>query len=236
MERNKVVYIHRRASDNSVFYVGMGSLKRAYSLQRSDMWNRVVKKHGLIVEIVSENLTKDEAWSLEIDLIKRYGRLDMKTGCLVNHTKGGNSIDDIPKSAEKKRVNKIKNFKRSKEWGDKISKAMKGKPKTEEWKKRISDMNKGKRKSEEVKQKMRESSRAEELKGKPIACHDYNTGELLFEALSISGAARMLWCSPTSIFHNLVGRSSSITKNILNRKLKFNYIETNREVHSSKNS
>src|SRR6478736_5046825 len=90
---DKVVYRHRRLDTNEVFYVGMGSLRRAYestlSQKRSLEWIRIVKKHGYIVEIVMDNITQEDALELEELMIKEYGRKNKGLGLLVNYTDGG---------------------------------------------------------------------------------------------------------------------------------------------------
>ena len=47
---------------------------------------KIVEKHGLIVEFVKKNLTEDEAFKLEVDLIKKYLLEGLK---LANMTDGG---------------------------------------------------------------------------------------------------------------------------------------------------
>lgn len=83
------VYIHRRKSDNSIFYVGKGCRKRAWSKDRSAHWKRIYHKHGVIVEIVQNGLQEWYAFELEQSLILKYGRLSDGTGLLVNHFEGG---------------------------------------------------------------------------------------------------------------------------------------------------
>ena len=64
------VYLHRRATDNKVFYVGKGKKKRAWNIYgRNDRWCKTYLKHGLIVEIVFDNLTEYEAFEVEKDTI-----------------------------------------------------------------------------------------------------------------------------------------------------------------------
>lgn len=236
MERNKVVYVHKKKTNGSVFYVGMGTLSRAYSTQRSNWWKGYAKKYGYDVEIIASGLTKEEAWALEIELIAKYGRLDLKTGCLVNQTSGGNSVSNISKKTLKKKIKKFKQSERTKEWKENISKALKGKPKSEEFKKMLSKYHIGAKRSDEVKRNMSNASRAEELKGKPVGCYDFLTGVHLISFPSVCSAARYLRISAAAIFSNIFGRSKSVHRNSLNRKLKFKYIETNRKVHSSKDN
>lgn len=79
------VYLHRRLSDNGVFYVGKGRDKRAYEKRgRSQYWGRIVAKHGYTVEIVQDHLQEWYAFELEKDLIAYYGREN-----LCNLTDGG---------------------------------------------------------------------------------------------------------------------------------------------------
>lgn len=80
------VYIHRRADDGKVFYVGKGTSDRAWQLgyKRNQHWNRVVAKHGFTVEIVENGLTNEQSIEKEIALIAHYG-IDN----LCNMTEGG---------------------------------------------------------------------------------------------------------------------------------------------------
>lgn len=85
-----LVYRHRRLSDNMVFYIGIGNIRRAYRKDgRSRLWNSIVSKHNYIVEILQTNLSWEDACELEIFLIELYGRIDLGTGILANHTEGG---------------------------------------------------------------------------------------------------------------------------------------------------
>jgi hypothetical protein len=82
------VYLHRRESDNKVFYVGKGCGSRAKAkTRRSLRWKKVVSKHGFIVEIVFENLSEFDAYEIEKDVIKemRYHYEDT----IINVLDGG---------------------------------------------------------------------------------------------------------------------------------------------------
>ena len=87
------VYRHIRLDKNEPFYIGIGSSKyynRAYRHKtRSDFWKRVANKGGYEVEILMDDLTWEQACEKEKEFIKLYGRVDLKTGCLVNMTDGG---------------------------------------------------------------------------------------------------------------------------------------------------
>ena len=87
------VYTHTRLDKNEVFYVGIGSddkHQRAYTIKgRNIYWYRIIKKSDYIVNILFDNLTWEEACLKETELIKQYGQKILKTGSLVNLTKGG---------------------------------------------------------------------------------------------------------------------------------------------------
>lgn len=86
-----IVYRHRRNDTNEIFYVGMGKEnKRAFSKRdRNIYWKRVVDKVGYSVEIISTDLTLEDACDIECLLISEYGRKDLGLGLLVNMTDGG---------------------------------------------------------------------------------------------------------------------------------------------------
>lgn len=96
------VYEHIRNDNNSCFYVGKGHGNRAYSKNRNEHHDRIVKKYGMTVNIVKDNLSEEEAYKFEHELIcdyvfnKGYG-IDIigfnndksKEFYLTNHTFGG---------------------------------------------------------------------------------------------------------------------------------------------------
>ena len=85
-----VLYQHVKIIDNEVFYIGIGNNKRAYNkINRNIHWKRIVNKYEYRVEILSDNLTWENAQEAEIQLIKLYGRINLKTGPLCNMTDGG---------------------------------------------------------------------------------------------------------------------------------------------------
>lgn len=131
-ENNKVVYRHRRLDTNEIFYIGMGYLKRAYSkdtCKRNKIWNRIINKTEYKVEILTENLSWEDACELEEFLIQLYGRIDLKTGYLSNLTNGGDGSKGCSPSKETRE--KIGNFHRNKivseESKNKMRKAKEGK-------------------------------------------------------------------------------------------------------------
>ena len=132
-----VVYIHKKNTNDLVFYVGIGkTIKRAYSnANRNKFWKNTVEKHGYTVEILKQNITWEQACLFEKELILRFGRKDLKTGCLVNLTEGGEGVlnyiytDEvkIKMSLLKKGISSpMKGVVLSQETKDKISKSKKG--------------------------------------------------------------------------------------------------------------
>ena len=92
---NKVVYLHRRNDNNSIFYVGMGNSSRVKDKgHRNDYWNNIVNKFGYYTDVVAKDLSVDDAYELEMFLISELGRKDLKKGDLVNMTDGGDGCNN----------------------------------------------------------------------------------------------------------------------------------------------
>ncbi len=128
VNNNKCVYRHRRLDTYEVFYVGIGTPKRPYEMwDRSILWKRVKNKaKGVIVEILAENLTLEDAYDLEKLLITEYGRKDLKTGSLCNLTDGGDGSYNTIKTIETRK---------------KLSKALKGRVFSEQHLKNLTEAN-----------------------------------------------------------------------------------------------
>lgn len=220
MKNNKVVYLHKKKTDESVFYVGMGDLKRAYCKQRPEWWNRVVNKYGYIIEIYKDGLTQEQAFELEIELINRYGRIDLKNGQLINQTKGGIAVEGVSCSILKKKSESLKSVIRTDEWKNKISLAHKGKIKSKEHRENIAKARTGTKIPEHVKVKMRLSNKSKIITAVPISCYDYYTDEFISNFSSIREASKKLGCLETTISNNLHGRSEKVNSKILNKQLK----------------
>jgi len=93
MDNQFYVYLHRKATNNEIFYVGKGKDYRAWNKQhRSKYWIRIVNKYGLIVELYKTNLTENEAFDLEKELIKNLGKKN-----LCNLTDGGEGMSGFSK-------------------------------------------------------------------------------------------------------------------------------------------
>jgi len=140
-----IVYRHRRNDSNDIFYIGIGHNKnRATSKTgRSEYWKRIEKKYGRQVEIIAKDLTWADACELEIFLIKEYGRLDLKTGNLVNMTDGGEGVTNLSYESRKKISESQLGVKLSKEHCEAISRGLMGRVVTQEHRDNISNANKG---------------------------------------------------------------------------------------------
>jgi len=103
------LYIHKRKSDNEIFYIGIGNNKRPYIKgTRSNFWKNEVNKHDYNIEILTNNLTWENAQEAEIQLIKLYGRRDLGLGHLINLTDGGDgSPGTIVSDETKLKLSKI---------------------------------------------------------------------------------------------------------------------------------
>lgn len=68
------VYVHKRASDGSIFYVGKGSGRRLLDLSgRNAHWKRVVDRHGFTASKICSDLPEVCALSIERALIHKIG-------------------------------------------------------------------------------------------------------------------------------------------------------------------
>jgi len=94
VRRGWYVYLHRDNATNQVFYVGMGTGKRAWdTAKRSDLWRDRVcgLKDGFTVEIVEDDLTENEAGRLEYVTVEKYGSVG-EGSALTNQMLGGNTL------------------------------------------------------------------------------------------------------------------------------------------------
>jgi hypothetical protein len=87
---NHYIYFHYKANTDEVFYVGMGTGRRAWrKINRTKHWHRVVNKYGVDVRIIHDNLSVTEAEILEVKYISEFKRIK-DGGTLVNVKHGGN--------------------------------------------------------------------------------------------------------------------------------------------------
>jgi len=161
---NNIYYIYKHTFKNNTIYIGKGKNKRAFSMDRkkSPYWWNVFLKHGTpTVEILLKNLSEQNAFIEEINIISDYKLKGFK---LCNMTNGGEGQSGAIVSDEtrKKLSNKLKGDKHpmyGKHHSLKVRKKMSdarvgrfkgencpsfGKKRTDENKKKISNSRKGK--------------------------------------------------------------------------------------------
>lgn len=154
----KCVYLHYFPPWN-VFYVGLGSLKRAYSRRnRNKKWNNLVNILGKYsVFIFESGLTFEQASEIEIKLIESIGK-----NKLTNISLGGRaSALGMRHSAEFKQRISMNNPNKRPENRAKLSEMMKGcgnpmfgRNHSEETKQKIRLARTGSKATEETKEKM----------------------------------------------------------------------------------
>lgn len=96
-----IVYIHMKPCNRDIFYVGIGNdTKRAYRNEgRNDHWQKVFKKYGKIVDIVSDNISLSAAKEMEKHLIASIGSEN-----LCNKTLGGEGAFGLKHSDKTKKT------------------------------------------------------------------------------------------------------------------------------------
>ena len=87
------VYLHYYEDEELPFYVGQGSILRAFVFTRNlrnKSWNnKVLDISKVKVKIHSIDIDIENSIKIEKELIQKYGRLDLNTGCLTNENNGG---------------------------------------------------------------------------------------------------------------------------------------------------
>jgi hypothetical protein len=106
------VYRHIRKDKDQVFYIGIGTdnkgkYTRAFSKNRNRYWKRIVDKTNYEVEILFDDITKEEALSKEVEFIQIYGRGDLGLGTLCNLTDGGEGVTNMSEEG-KERLREIR--------------------------------------------------------------------------------------------------------------------------------
>lgn len=87
------VYLHYYDKEQNPFYVGQGSVRRAFSFtSRNKLWKeKVIDITKVKVNIFKIDITIEESIQLEKELINKYKRIE-NGGCLVNGNDGDTCI------------------------------------------------------------------------------------------------------------------------------------------------
>jgi hypothetical protein len=143
------VYIYLRSTpsekypEGSPYYVGKGKKYRAWSITGRYTHR---PKEDKYIKIVESGMFEDDAFQLEMSLIRQYGRIDLGTGILRNLTDGGEG-----------------NSHRSEEQIRRMSEAQKARWADEELRpnllRHVKTMNKGRKHTEETKKKWSEQKK-----------------------------------------------------------------------------
>lgn len=153
-------YLYLR-EDGTPYYVGKGKNKRAYIKSNRDVIHPPTDKSRIV--ILHSNLTEEQAYAIECELISLYGRKDLGTGILHNRTDGGEGTSGHVKTQEW--IDEHKSFmkeymkgapspmagkKQTKEHVDKRMKAHIGVKRSEDTCKKIADKAIGRKQSNET--------------------------------------------------------------------------------------
>ena len=110
VETDSFVYLHVNADDGVPHHVGIGFKKgRPWETKRNNKHRSKVKKHGLRVEIVADNLTWEQACFWEVHWIKALRAAGYE---LTNLTDGGDGVRGYRHTEESKKIigEKSKNY------------------------------------------------------------------------------------------------------------------------------
>lgn len=148
------VYAYLREKNGTPYYIGMGSKRRAFDKHVRSNKSDIRPRDKSRIVFLEKNLTLVGAIALERRYIRWYGRLDLRTGILLNLTDGGEGGMNFSPAIKKKlsdlgkgRTPWNKGISPTQEVKDKISCANKGR----------TPWNKGIPHNEEQKEKLKEA-------------------------------------------------------------------------------
>lgn len=119
------VYGHYRKDTGELFYVGKGTGRRAWSKRgRNGYWHNVVNTYGYEVKIIHDNLTEEDAFDKEKELIAEVGLSN-----LTNMAEGGMGMSSVIAQQRSQRP----------EYREKIKEVGKLNAQNPEWKRKISE-------------------------------------------------------------------------------------------------
>lgn len=122
-------YIHRKADDGTIFYVGKGSGYRLSARNsRNKYWHSIVKKHGFKYDICSYWETEQDAFHHEQLLILCFKDLGLHLANFTEGGKGGTSGRKMPSEQYEKHVARIRLQAQDPSWKERISHRLKTSP------------------------------------------------------------------------------------------------------------
>lgn len=122
------LYRYVRADKNLVFYVGIGTkanrktefrthkaeYHRAYYNHHSEILKKITDKTQFDIDIILESDDYNFIKTKEIEFIALYGRINLKTGTLVNLTAGGDGLTGFKISEETRRKMSLNTYSKGK--------------------------------------------------------------------------------------------------------------------------
>ena len=210
MRNDFYVYLHKRATDGRVFYVGKGRNGRAnLMVRRNPHWENVAERHGVEVVFYEVNLTEKEAFQSEVNAIKSFRA---KGHPLTNMTEGGEGPcgarhSDLTRiKMSKERIGK----KKPEGFGKRIAQLNALRFSDPDYRKRQSEIRIGKKLSEETKRKIAQKAMGrkltQEAKEKTVAAIKKRSSDPKFrEKLSArSTNKRPIECDNGMVFESAV--------------------------------
>lgn len=183
MEKRFVVYMHTTPSNKR--YVGITSNRinrrwqNGFGYRNNPYFFNAILKYGwdnIRHEILYEDLSKEDACQIEVELISKYKSNDAKYG--YNLSLGGeNPYKGFVSEETKEKIRKANLGKKaSKETREKMGKAHRGTHHSEESKKKMSDAKKGKNNAMYgTKWSDQKRDQMKRLLGKPVMCVETKT-------------------------------------------------------------
>lgn len=93
------VYLHRRATDGSVFYVGKGKGRRGWvARDRTTHWINILKKNGVFIEVCQDGMAESDAFLLEMWLIAKFRSEGVE---IINLSDGGEGTSGVPAASRR---------------------------------------------------------------------------------------------------------------------------------------
>jgi hypothetical protein len=213
------VYRHIRLDKNEPFYIGISKdpYRPFEKRGRNKYWSRIANKTEYKVDILFDDLSYEDAKKKEIEFISLYGRKDLKTGCLVNMTDGGEGSLNVIVSEKTRQLLSQNNKEKkgiplSEETKRKISFTKTGVKQTKEAieNRRIGKLKRGYKHSEEIKKQISETKlKNDTLKRKIVL--NFTTGIYYNSAQE---AANLLGIPLTVVYKICKGQRENMSNNI----------------------